>query len=457
MVAPTIAKLSGKFTFRRGVHPPHNKGLTENLPIETLPLAPGQEVVIPMSQHIGAPNAPTVEEKQQVVAGQAVGASDAFVSAPVHSPVNGAVKKIEPRPHPTGRKVLSVVITVGDEQPQPQQWQQLTADIDPEKYASTKIIDAIRAAGLVGQGGAAFPTAVKLVQNPHKPINTVIINGCECEPYLTSDYRLMLEAPAPIVAGLRLALRAAGAQRGIIALEDNKPEAIQAFRDAIKDLPDIELAICQTKYPQGGERQLIMAVLKRAVPTGGLPLDVGVVVINAGTAAAIAWACLEGRPCTERIVTVTGAGINKPGNFRVPVGMMLADLLEHCGGLTEKAEKVLLGGPMMGPAAPHFNLPILKGTSGITVLTKKDLAREPEMPCIKCSRCVDHCPLKLVPTRIAHAVKARNIEMAMDYDLSACIECGCCMYICPSKIPLVQYMKSGKALAQKAKQKQKAT
>ncbi|KPK75045.1 MAG: hypothetical protein AMJ79_12645 [Phycisphaerae bacterium SM23_30] len=453
MTAITTDKIRTKFTFRRGVHPPHRKNFSASQPIEHIRLSSGQQVVVPMSQHLGAPCSPTVEAKQQVVAGQEVGTSDAFVSAPVHSPVNGVVKQISPQPHPTGKKVLSVVITVGAEQPQPQQWQELTTDFTPENFEPEKIIDAIRKAGLVGQGGAAFPTAVKLMANPKKPIDTVILNGCECEPYLTSDHRLMLEAPGPMVAGLQLAMRAAGAQRGIIAIEDNKPDAIRTMQEAVKDISNLELAVCQTKYPQGGERQLILAVLKRVVPTGGLPLDVGVVVVNAGTASAIAWACIEGRCCNERIVTVTGAGIQRPGNFRVPVGMLLSDLIDHCGGLTDDAEKVLLGGPMMGPTTGRLDVPIVKGTSGITVMTRNEITLDEEMPCIHCSRCVDHCPLSLVPTRIAHAVKARDVEMALEYDLLACIECGCCMYVCPSKIPLVQYMKSGKEMARKAKQK----
>ena len=408
-------------------------------------------MVVPLTQHIGTPCTATVEPKQQVSAGQEVGTSDAFVSAPVHSPVNGVVKEIIPHPHPLGRKVLSIVITVGQDQPEAQLWQELPHNFDASKYESQAIIAAIRKAGIVGQGGAAFPTAVKLVQNPKKPVDTVILNGCECEPYLTSDHRLMVEAPSPMVAGLQLAMRAAGAQKGIIAIEDNKPDALNSVLTEIKDIPNIQLAICKTKYPQGGERQLINAVLRRVVPTGGLPLDVAVVVVNTGTASAITWACVEGRPVTERIVTVTGEGIKNPGNFRVPVGMLLSDLLAECGGLTDDAEKVLLGGPMMGPTAATLEVPIIKGTSGITVLSKKDISVNHEKACIRCSRCVDHCPLKLVPTRIAHAVKARDIEMAQDYDLMACIECGCCTFVCPSKIPLVQYLRAGKDMLRRLK------
>jgi electron transport complex protein RnfC len=260
----------------------------------------------------------------------------------------------------------------------------------------------------------------------------------------------MVESPKTIVAGLQLAVKAVGAKRGIIAIEDNKPEAINAIYAAIKDIPNIQLAVCKTKYPQGGERQLIKAVLERIVPTGGLPREVRVVVVNVGTVSSIFWACNENRAVTQRIVTVTGAGVKQPGNFRVPVGMILSDLLDQCGGLTEDAAKVLLGGPMMGPTTPHLDVPILKGTSGITVMTDAEISKARETACIRCSRCVDHCPLKLVPTRIAHAIKARDLDMAQEYDLMVCIECGCCSYVCPSHIPLVQYLRSGKAMVRLA-------
>ena len=444
-------KIVGKFTFPRGVHPPHRKKFSERADVTRITIEPGMQFVVPMAQHLGAPCEPIVEPKQQVQAGQMLGDSDAFVAAPVHSPVNGSVKEISLVPHPSGKKVLSAVIIADENQPEPQQWKKLPADFSAKKYEPKAILEATRKAGIVGQGGAAFPTAVKLMPNEKKPVDIIILNGCECEPYLTSDHRLMVEAPTPIVAGLQLAMTAAGATRGIIAIEDNKPQAVNAILAQITNLPDIQIAICKTKYPQGGERSLIKAVLNRVVPTGGLPLDVGVVVANVGTVSAITWACIEGRAMTERIVTVTGAGVAKPGNFRVPVGMMLSDLLERCGGLTDDAEKILLGGPMMGPATPRSDLPILKGTSGITVLTKSDVAKTTQTACIRCSRCVDYCPIKLVPTRIAHAVKARDIAMANEYDLMACVECGCCSFVCPSQIPLVQYLRAGKEMTRAAK------
>jgi len=440
-----------KFTFRRGVHPPQRKEQSRQTSVETVELKPGQQVVVPMSQHLGTPCQPVVQAKQEVTVGQLLGDSDAFISAPVHSPVNGAVKSVSPQPHPSGKKCLSVVITVGETPAPRHQWQELPDGFNAENLPPQEIVGLIRQAGIVGMGGAAFPTAVKLTANPQKPVDTVILNGCECEPYLTSDDRLMVESPGPVLAGLELAMRAAGASKGIIAIEDNKPEAINSIFNEIKNRPNLQLAICRTKYPQGGERQLVGAVLDRAVPTGGLPLDVAVVVVNVGTAAAIAFACREKRPLTERIVSVSGTGIAKPGNYRVPIGMMLSDLIDYCGGLTDDAEKVLLGGPMMGTAAGLLNVPILKGTSGITILNRREVRLMRETACIRCSRCVDNCPIGLVPTRIAHAIKARDLDRAREYDLFACIECGCCAYVCPAKIPLVQYMKSGKRLANQAK------
>ncbi len=444
-------KVTGKFSFACGVHPPHRKSFSEGVGIREIAVKPGQVFVLPMVQHIGAPCKPVVEVKAEVSVGDLLGESASFVSAAVYSPVNGVVKQVVAMPHPSGRKVLSVVIEAGEEQPEQQQWREMPGDFSVRDYDAQAVVDAVRKAGIVGHGGAAFPTAVKLTANPKKPVDTIILNGCECEPYLTSDHRLMLESPGPIAAGLQLAMKATGAQRGIIAIEDNKPDAVSSMLDAIRDIPNVQLAVCKTKYPQGGEKQLINAVLGRVVPTGGLPLDAGVVVVNVGTAAAMAWACAEGRPLTERIVTVTGAGVNKPGNFRVPIGMLLSDLLDEAGGLRDDAEKVLLGGPMMGPATVRFDIPILKGTSGITVMTSAEVLREAQSPCIRCSRCVDHCPLKLMPTKIAHAVKARDLEAALGYDLMACVECGCCSYVCPAHIPLVQYMRSGKLMVRNLK------
>lgn len=454
MSSTAVQKVIGKFSFKRGVHPPHHKALTEAKAIVGVSFQAGDRVVVPMSQHLGAPCEPAVEAKQEVKAGGLLGKTDAFISAPIHCPVDGVVKEISPQPALTAggiRKVLSVVIEAAGPQPL-REWKTIPDGFDAGHYEPAQIVAKIRTAGLVGMGGAAFPTAVKLTANPKKPVDTVMLNGCECEPFLTSDHRLMVEAPAPIVAGLRLAMRACGAKRGIIAIEDNKPDAISLMLARVKDVPGIQLAICRTKYPQGGERQLIKAVLKRNVPTTGLPLDVGVVVCNVATASAITWAVVRDESLTERIVTVTGRGIKQPGNFMVPMGMLVSDLLErYCGGLTDDAERILLGGPMTGPTVSRLDVPVLKATGGITTFVAGELPEPEETACIRCGRCVDHCPIGLLPTTIAHAVKARALDVAMHFDLPACIECGCCTYVCPARIPLLQYFRSGKQLARKMK------
>ncbi len=443
-------KVFGKCTFPGGVHPPHRK-ITESSAVERVPLIPGNDVVIPMVQHIGAPCSPTVEKGDIVVAGQVVGDSDSFVSAPVHSPCNGTVKNILPLFHPNGKKIQAVVITVSDEQPEPKQWKDFPADFNIDSIDPQKVAGIAGNSGLVGAGGAAFPTKVKLMKNPEKPIDMVILNGCECEPYLTSDHRLMLESPESIVVGLRIAMKAVDAPKGIIAIEDNKQDAVNVLFDIVKKIEGLHIALCKTKYPQGGEKQLIQAVTGREVPIWGLPMDAGVVVSNVGTASSLAWACADGRAFTERVVTVTGQGINRPGNYMVPVGMKVEDLLAHCGGLKDNASKILLGGPMMGPAAYRLDVPVMKGTSGITVMTDQEYRLLDESACIRCSRCVDICPVKLLPTTIAHAIKARDVQKALDNHMMSCIECGSCTYVCPAQIPLVQYVRSGKAKARNLK------
>jgi electron transport complex protein RnfC len=311
-----------------------------------------------------------------------------------------------------------------------------------------QILQAIREGGLVGMGGAGFPTHVKLKPNPAKPVDTLLVNGCECEPYLTADYRLMLEAPKPIITGALLAAKAAGAERIIVAIEDNKPDAIAAMRAAANGT-GIEVVAVHTKYPMGGERQLVVAALGRVVPTGGLPLDCGVVVVNVATAAAIARAVLRGKPLTHRVITVSGNGVNRPCNLLCAVGVSYRQLVNIAGGLTDQAVRVVAGGPMMGFAVSDLDEPVIKGTSGITVLTRQDVESAEETPCIRCGRCADVCPLRLVPTRIALAARNKDWELATRYYMAACVECGCCAYACPARIPLVQIIRAGKATVPK--------
>jgi len=437
-------------SFKRGVHPPHRK-YTEAAPIRLF--VPSSELVVPMAQHIGAACNPIVKPKQEVKLGEKIADIDAFVSAPIHSPVNGTVGAGTMCLLPAGRRVPALPIKPArDGQALPANFleeflDRNWADVDPDRFEPEHICQAIREAGIVGQGGATFPTYIKLKKDPKRPVDTVLLNGAECEPYLTADHRLMLECPEGILVGLQLAMRSSGAQRGLVCIEENKPDAIEVMRRLVRDRPGLDVVVCATKYPMGGERQLVPAVLGRVVPSApkGLPLDVGVVVVNVATAHTIARAVVRGKPFTHRVVTIAGGGVHQPGNWLVPIGTLLRDLIDGaCGGVTEDAAKVIAGGPMMGFSLPHLNVPIVKGTGGFTILRDDEIAHRAEGPCIRCGRCIDNCPLYLSPTKIAHAVKHRDYELAAAYDLNACCECGCCAYVCPAQIPLPQYIRSGK-------------
>jgi electron transport complex protein RnfC len=442
--------LSGPATFARGIHPVEHKGLAEDAAIEVVPTP--KEVLVPLLQHTGAPCVPTGKPRQSVAIGDVIGDSEAFVSAPIHASVAGKTGKPKVTTLVNGRHVSGIPIKVpvkGDtEQPTPEElWADIFGGPWPkdglEQHEPEAIVKAVRDAGLVGLGGAAFPTHVKLRVNPEKPIDTLVINGCECEPFLTADYRVMVEAPEPIVTGALLAARALGVARVIIGVEDNKPRAVDTLREAAAGT-SAEVAVVRTKYPQGGEKQLIPVVLGREVPTGGLPLDVGVVVMNVGTAAAVAGAVLRGRALTHRVVTVSGAGIVQPKNLLVPIGISYRALIDHCGGLRADAARVVGGGPMMGFALGDLDAPVTKGTSGIVILTAEDTKPRTETSCVRCGRCVDVCPLNLVPSKIALAARNKSWDLARRYAITACMECGCCGYICPAGIPLVQNIRMGK-------------
>ena len=439
----------GRYSFPGGVHPPEKKDLTSDRRIQPGPTI--TEVAVMLSQHLGTVCQPLVRKAQAVQVGQKIGDCEAFVSAPVHSPINGKVKDIALRSHPVLGRRQAVIIEALPYHPTKRSYFAMEDDFDEARYSVERICEAVREAGLVGMGGAGFPTRVKIEPNPRLPKQSLIINGCECEPYITCDYRIMLEWTRQIVAGVQLARKASGCARALIAIEDNKPEAIELMGAAVKKYADgdnIEVLPLKTKYPQGGERQLIKAVLNRNVPTGGIPPMIGVVVLNVATAAAIAEAVIGNLPLTHRVVTVTGEAIARPGNYYVPIGTSIEDLLEFCEGVTERCAKVVLGGPMMGIAISDLKTPVTKTTNAVTFLTKEQIGRAKfarrQTLCIRCGRCLEACPENLNPTKIAHAVKHNLLDVAERYYMSACIECGCCSYVCPANIELGGYIKTGK-------------
>jgi electron transport complex protein RnfC len=445
MSAAPVTPKSGSFP--RGIHPNDRKEFAADVAIEVFPSP--KQVRIPLLQHLGAPCEPVHKPRTEVAAGDVIGDAKAFVSAPVHSPLAGKTAKESVATLPNGRHVPVIPVkAAGDQLEGPALWDDVLGGEWPldgiDDHEPEQIVAAVRQAGLVGLGGAAFPTHVKLTRQENKPISTLLLNGCECEPYLTADYRLMLEAPEPIVAGGLLAARAVGADDVVIAIEDNKPAAVEVLREAARGtrLRVIEM---KTKYPMGGERQLINAATGRAVPTGGLPLDVGIVVVNVGTAASIARAVLRGKPLTHRVVTVSGAGIATPKNLLVPIGVSYQELVDACGGLRPDAERAVAGGPMMGFCLGDLEAPVTKGTSGLTILTHDDVRKAEETACVRCGRCVDVCPVNLVPTKLGLAARHHNWDLARRYHIQACIECGCCSYACPASIPLTQLIRMGKA------------
>jgi electron transport complex protein RnfC len=451
--------IKGRFSFPGGTHPPQNKNLTAESGIQSGPSV--KQVAIMLSQHTGAVCHPLVKKADSVQTGQKIGDSDAFVSAPVHSPINGKVKEIALQSHANLGRSLAIIIEADPESNPPRQpYTKFEDDFDENNYSTKQVCDAVREAGIVGMGGAGFPTRIKIEPNPKQPKETMIINGCECEPYITCDYRIMLEWTNQIIAGIKLARKAAGCSQVFIGIEDNKPQAIEVMNAAVQKSSNgnaIKVVPVKTKYPQGGERQLIKAILKKNVPTGGIPPMIGVLVLNVATVAAIAEAVVFNSPLTHRVVTVTGEGVDKPGNFYIPIGAPVGELIEFCGGLNKEAVKVILGGPMMGIAIADLTMPITKTTGAITVLTKEKIGDAKfagrQTPCIRCGRCLEACPEHLNPTKIAHAVKNNLLDLAQSYYISACIECGCCSYVCPANIELTGYIKTGKIFLARQKEK----
>ncbi len=433
--------------FKGGVHPEGHKEVTQRLSIVGSKLP--ERVVIPMQQHIGAPCEPLVEVGDEVKVGQKIGDTEAFVSAPIHASISGKVTAIEPYNHPTGAKVKSVIIEADGND----EWSQ---EVKPpgksvEEMEPKEILNIIREAGIVGMGGAAFPAHVKLSPPPEKMIDTLILNGAECEPHLTADHRTMIEDPEGVVFGLKAMMKVLGVENGIIGIEENKPDAIKTMQEMAEKESNIIVVPLPTMYPQGAEKMLIEAINGRQVPSGGLPMDVGVVNQNVGTSRAIAQAIREGKPLIERPLTVTGAGINTPANLMVRVGTIVEEIIEQCNGMRDDACKVIIGGPMMGMAQPELDIPALKGTSGILVLTESEISYSEINSCIRCAKCVDVCPINLIPSFLGRAGEKGQVEVAEEYHALDCIECGCCTYVCPASRPLTQWIKIIKAeiMAQK--------
>ena len=425
-----------------GVHPSEHKEFSEHLALQRFPEP--KTVVIQMSQHLGAPANPIVQVGDHVKVGQKIGEAAGFISAPVHSSVSGTVVAIEPRMHATRGCEMTAVVIESDGK------NELHESVQPhksyEELTPDEIIEIIKEAGIVGMGGAGFPTCVKL--KPAKPVDTILLNGCECEPMLTADHRVLLEFADDIIYGLKAILKTTGAEKGLIVIEDNKPDAIEHLQAKVADIDNIDVFVAKTKYPQGAEKTLIKRVMGRIVPNGGLPADVGVVVSNISTVKAISDAIQTGMPLIERVATVTGPKIKNPGNFIVKIGTNVKELIDYCGGTTEDDVLIKMGGPMMGFALDDLNVPMMKGSNGIIAI---DTDETEPVACIKCGRCVDVCPMELSPLYFAKYADEQNWQGMKDMNVMNCVECRCCEFICSSKIPLVSKIKAGKLAVRELK------
>ena len=423
-----------------GVHPPENK-LSAQQAIVTLPLP--EQVAIPLSQHIGAPATPVVQKGDRVKAGQLIAKAGGFISANIHSSVSGTVVNVDNVIDTSGYAKPAVIIKVeGDE------WDDnvLTTPLEKgvEEFSAAEILSSIEAAGIVGMGGATFPTKVKLSPPPGNKAEVLIINGVECEPYLTADHRLMLEHGPELITGIRLIRRALGVERAVIGIESNKPDAIELLTRLAANERGIEVCPLKVRYPQGGEKQLIKAITGKSVPSGGLPIAVGAVVQNVGTVYAVYEAVMKRKPLVERVVTVTGKSVKHPGNYLCRMGTPIARLIEAAGGLPEDTGKVISGGPMMGKAILSTDIAITKGTSGVLVMREEESRRVPYRNCIRCSKCVSACPMGLEPYQLMLLSEQGMLEQLEHERVMDCIECGSCSYTCPAHRPLLDLIRLGK-------------
>ena len=436
----------GLLTFKGGLHPYDGKELSKDKPItEYLPQG---ELVYPLSQHIGAPAVACVKKGDRVLVGQKIAEAGGFVSANIYSSVSGTVKKIEPRMTVSGNKVNAVVVE-NDGEYETVSFQPVT------EKTNEAIINAVKEAGIVGLGGAGFPTRVKLSPKEPEKIDYIIANCAECEPYITADYRTMIETPEKLVGGMKIILRLFDNAKGIFGVEDNKPDCIEKLRELTKDEPRMEVLALKTKYPQGGERQLIYATTGRAINSAMLPADAGCVVDNVATMVSVYQAVVEGKPSMERVVTVSGDAVAEPGNFRVPFGINQQELVEAAGGFKTEPEKLISGGPMMGFSMFSLDVPVTKTSSSILGFTKDEVAKMEPSACINCGRCVEACPSRLIPSRLADYAEHHDEEKFTKHEGLECMECGSCSFVCPAKRPLKQAIGSMRKIALANRRKKK--
>jgi Na+-translocating ferredoxin:NAD+ oxidoreductase subunit C len=447
MKAVAIHLFGGK-TFRHGIHPPELKDETRGLRIHQFPFAP--LLIVPLSQHIGKPALPLVSEGSEVSRGQVIAAPDGFMSVAIHAPASGVIRKIAFTPSINGKMEPAFFI-----EPYAASTQEVCegTPLCASSATAQQILDAIQAAGVVGLGGAGFPTHAKLQIPEGKYVDTLIINGAECEPYLTTDHRVMLEHADDVMSGIPYLMTATGAKRAIIAVEANKQDAADSLRCAIPSGAAISVEVLPVKYPQGAEKMLISALLGRDVPSRGLPVDVHAICVNVGTTAELGKLLPHGMGLQERVITVGGPAIKKKGNYRIPIGTTLRFILETVG-TEEDLSTVVMGGPMMGTAVSSLDIPITKGSTGVIAFTERETGRmrqRKEYPCIRCGSCLDACPMFLNPSKLGLLAKHGEHQlMVHDYHLMDCFECGCCTYVCPSHIPLVQHFRVAKASVRKA-------